>query len=898
MVSHEQSREQKHTRFTTVFTGEIDRKARMGFLMAMLVVAGLCMIPFLVISFFSETSLGVLVFDVAVLGWVVMSLLLLKYDKEGLLTSVVAAGGAGALSTWMVLSGILGQGSEVWGVIFPFVAFAVLGGKLGLFTSAAYFSVIVVSLVHAGNWSYFEIFRFATAIVAVSVISYYYERSRQFTLTSLRRHAGSLYRSEKKYRRLFEESNDGIFLHTIDGALIDVNDAACKVVGYTRDTLLLMNIHELFGETQADMSWEAMEDTKRIGSRRFESSFKRADNRVVPVEVSSRVVDKKKGTIQTIVHDIAQRKLSEKREHEYAEHMRFLSESAVRFLEVASTDDQVYEVIGEGLAKLLPRAQIVLCEIQNSSNLFTVKCVYGIEKSVLGKAAEALGFDPVGKTIKGSGKHIPSLLSDRLVFLRRGLRELGQGAVPDQALSALHRLLRIEQVALMGLVHEGNLVGAVYIMLPRGKTLSNGEFVEAFIRQSSIALRRRALERELVKARETAEKANRTKGNFLANISHEVRTPMNAVIGMTNLALDQSGSSEQLAYLREAKHAAFSLLSILDDVLDFSRIESGRMRIEAVPFALREVLNHIRSMMYPRAAGKSLEFTVDVDPAVPDSLIGDSVRIRQVLVNLLSNAFKYTEKGRVALRVTAEPGNNGHDLTAVFEVEDTGMGIPEDHLESVFESFTQVDGSTTRAHGGAGLGLSICRELSQLMHGDLRVTSNVGEGSVFSFRVPLKPCSEQAITKTEKSGIVVSEELCRQIEGYQVLVAEDTDLNRLVVVKMLEKWGVKTIEACNGKEAVEKLQAHPVDMILMDVQMPQMDGFEATRKIRENDAIRVPIVALTAHAREEDRKKCLDAGMDDYLAKPVSPEELRDTIARWLLTRTSELDPVGPAPSS
>lgn len=870
-----------HTRFAPIFSNEIDRHSRSKLLTAFLSVAVLVTIPFLVIDLvqFDRT---VFLFDVVVLGWLLSCLIMLLGLKKSDSAAVMMVVGGGILSLAMFFSGIIGPGADLWGVVFPFIAFALLGRVRGLVVSGVYTATILLGSSIGEIRSAIEILRLGTSLVCVIGISYLYEQSRERTLGRFREHADSLYHSEKKYRKLFEESNDGIFLHDLDGSILDANAAACGLVGYTRDTLLLMNVYELFAEPHTEMSWDAMEDTRKIGSKRFESSFKRADNRVVPVEVSSRVVDRERGTIQTIAHDIAQRKLSELREKEYSSYMRFLSESATKLLETTSTDDQVYGIIGEGLAQLVPQSPIVLCEIESATERFAVKSIHGIPGEELVKAQEILGFSPVGKTFKGP-RDRSQLVSDRLLSFRQGLWSLSAEMLPEECVEKLRATFPYDSFFLMGLVHEGNLVGAVFILTHSDKHIENKEFVEAFIRQSSIALRRLTLEREVVAAREAAERANRTKGSFLANISHEVRTPMNAVIGMTNLALDLCTVPEQQIYLNEAKHAAFSLLSVLDDVLDFSRIESGRLHIDHTPFALRELLRHIESMMAPRSEEKPVTFSVKVDTTIPDSLVGDAIRIRQILLNLLSNAFKFTHQGHVALRVSLEGTPLDHPLMIVFEVSDTGIGIPQQHIASIFESFTQVDGSTTRSAGGAGLGLAICKELARLLNGDVTVSSVVGQGSVFKFRVPLGRSAAELTPQVTSSRPEIDNPTER-LSGLSILVAEDTELNRFVVVKTLEKWGVRVTEAEDGAEAIQKLEENRIDLVLMDIQMPNVDGLEAVRRIRRGDKGDIPIIALTAHAREEDRKKCLETGMNDYIVKPISPEILRDVILRWVVS--------------
>lgn len=665
-----------------------------------------------------------------------------------------------------------------------------------------------------------------------------------------------LMEGQTRLANIIESAMDAIIIVDDEHRIVLFNQAAEAMFGYLRDEVRGQKVNMLMPErfsSQHDAWMDAFRrgDTKmaRLGSRKRQVTGRRAGGEEFPVEVAISLFEEGgRAVFSAVVRDMAEYYAAEAALRDSETRFRELFEySPVAYLalneqgRIQDCNEPLAQLLGYPGPRLQDRALAELCSggADGLNAMLSILSGHGTASGEL-------------QLTRADGQELSVLLEGRAQHDPDG------GFV--RAHCILHDITRRQRDAL--------------------RLRRMNEQLEARVTERT---------RELVAARDQAEAASRAKGEFLANMSHEIRTPLNSIIGFCALALRTELDDKQRGYLEKVEFSGNHLLRLLNDILDVAKIEAGKQELESVPFSLREHMEQLMQMARDRAEDKGLQVELQLDPHLPALLVGDALRLDQVVLNLVSNAIKFTERGKVGVGVVLlERGEAGARLR--FEISDTGIGIEPAAVESLFQPFEQADSSTTRRYGGTGLGLTISRQLVELMGGQIGVRSEPGVGSTFFFEIIL-PVSESV-------PLELPPRPQGALHGMRVLLAEDYAFNRDLITELLQELGVEVLLADNGEDVLRTLQREPVDLVLMDVQMPQMDGLEATRLIRAQgrwDAL--PIVAMTANAYSDDREACLAAGMTDFLAKPVRPELLEGMLRRFYAGGHHGAVRQGPAPA-
>ena len=654
--------------------------------------------------------------------------------------------------------------------------------------------------------------------------------------------------SAESYRRQFAENRAIMLLvDQYDGQILDANAAALAFYGYSREQMLAMPITAITAVFGAEVPLDKDAFAAEHG-RLFQFQHRLAGGMLRDVEVSSSLIQfGDRPVIHAIVHDVTERK--------QAEEARAASLSLLKAT-LDSTADGILVVDGQG-------------QIVKWNKKFAA--MWHLSETVLASQEGAQAMESVLSQLVH-----PELFVDKV-------RELY--AMPD---ASSFDQLDFKDGRVFERYSQPQKIGEIVV----GRVWSFRDITERKQAEEKLLETNRYLEEATLRA----EAASVAKSQFMANMSHEIRTPMNGVMGMTGMLLDTQLDDEQRSYVEIVQSSGQALLELINDLLDLSNIEAKRLALEVLDFDLRTALDDFVELFAVRAQHKGLEFGCTIDPAVPTLLVGDSGRLRQVLVNLAGNAIKFTPAGEVFLSVSID-AETADQVTLHFEVRDTGIGVPQDKIGMIFNVFQQVDGSHSRKFGGTGLGLAISKRLVEMMGGQIGIVSEEGKGSAFWFTVLMAkqggatgecvlpvPGEFQEGQRFLGEGHAVPED---QWARYRILLAEDNIVNQQVALGVLAKLGYRVDVVANGKEAVAALEIQPYALVLMDIQMPEMDGLEATRCIRSGKSNatnpNVPIIAMTANALQGDRKRCLEAGMDDYISKPFTKQSLIVALEKWLV---------------
>lgn len=706
----------------------------------------------------------------------------------------------------------------------------------------------------------------------------------------------SLREKEQELDTIFENLPSTIFVKEADQlSFVRLNRAGELLLGKSRDEMIGKNDYDFFPKEQADF---------------FVSKDLQVLNSGLPVDIAEETVDTPQGTrllytrkvcirdddghpkyLLGISDDITERKKSDAFNKRTTEILEMIA--------TGKTASQVYDAIALMYEGRHPGLRCSLLELEDGVLLHGgapsmpkeyCEAVHGLKNgpeigscgtsTYTGKrcVVENIETDPKWADIKG-------------VAMPHGMRSCWSEPIINS---------------------KGEVLGAfgMYYDYPSTPNEDESEDLTSAARLASIVMERDQAHNELEQhrqrledlvskrtlqleeAKKEAEKANHAKGLFLANMSHEIRTPMNAIIGMTHLALQTELDAKQHNFIIKAHNSAESLLGILNDILDFSKIEAGKIDLEETNFELQEVINNMENMVKFRAEEKNLKCTLNIHDGIPRNLIGDSLRISQVLINLTNNAVKFTPNGGAVSTSVSLKEELEDTVVLKFSVTDTGIGLSPEQQKKLFKSFSQADTSTTRQFGGTGLGLAISSKLVTQMGGDIWIESEEHKGSTFHFTIKLRKQNSILEKQTERTActrlvgfnrLVESNESLQSIKGAKILLVEDNELNMELAVELLSMHGLHVETAFNGQEALDLLETHPFDCILMDCQMPVMDGYEATRQIRRQKRFNnVPIIAMTANAMKGDKEKVIKAGMNDHIAKPINPDSMFITIATWV----------------
>ena len=684
--------------------------------------------------------------------------------------------------------------------------------------------------------------------------------------------------SEEKYKLLTSLLPEMVFETNLDGQLLFVNLKAITVFEYGSDFYINnLNFIELISyEDQRRYSREI----KKIAAADCDA-FEMDCNAVtkfgrkfpVKLHITKTYANNILSGLNILMLDQTIKKYAEN----YQQNLSFLSKSALNFLTL-SNDDDIFIFVGKNLSKFASRSIVAVFSYDQNSDISKMRYVSSGIYAYLFDLMDILGKPLEEHEISLPDRFKSKYLSDKTLKKLDNLNGFWDEAVLAK-IEKIENLLNIDNYYSMGIVRDGKLYGGLLIATTSKSKSIDTQTIETFIYQAGIALHRKQIDNELMKAKLVAEESDRLKSAFLANMSHELRTPLNGILGLAQVMLNSENIAPEVHNnVKIIVESGNSLLSLIEDILDLSKIEADQLKIKNMPFILNTLMAQLYSIfsvhpvfMKKNVFQKNIKLMYD-KPDEVISILSDPDRIKQIFFNLICNALKFTQNGFVRFGCTVE----NDEIT--FYVKDSGIGIPQDQQETIFARFTQVDSTLSRKFKGSGLGLAISKGLTTLLNGDIWCESELGKGSTFYFKIPYIPAEIPILTEISNIDINMDYKWCNNT----ILVVEDDVINFKVIEAMLRSTKVKIIHASNGLQAIETITKNPqISLVLMDVHLPEMSGLEATTKIKEINPT-LPVIAQTANAMAEDREICIAAGCADYISKPIDMKELLGKMGRYM----------------
>ena len=688
--------------------------------------------------------------------------------------------------------------------------------------------------------------------------------------------------AEEKYKVLTSLLPEMIIETDINERLTYVNLKALEIFEYGSDYINNLCFSELISPEDrkrcADYFKKVIAGELGIPEAEYMAITKSSRRFPVTVHATRMYSNNEYAGLSVIMFDKTAQKTAEKKALSYEENMSFLSTSALKFL-TFSSDDDIFIFIGKSLSKFASKSIAVVFSHDQTSNTSNIRYISGIYPHIE-DLMDILGKPPEDFTFRLPSKFRSKYLSGKILKrLDGGLKNAMADDWSLEKADQIQKLLRVDHYYSMGIARDGKIYGGLLIATRSDTEPVDKKTIETFIYQAGIALHRKQIDNELMKAKLAAEESDRLKSAFLANMSHEVRTPLNGILGIAQVMLKSDTIDQNFRNdVKMIVESGTSLLALIEDIMDISKIEAGQMKIKYKPFLLNNLMDQLYSMflvhplyLHKNSGQKNIELKyVKSDGNI--TIMSDPDRLQQIFVNLIGNALKFTQKGFVSFGYTIKRQE------IIFHVKDSGIGIPKDKTEHVFERFTQVDNTLARKFSGSGLGLAISKGLTTLLNGKIWCESNLGKGSHFYFTIPYHPTTMMTANGAPQKKTPTDYDWSK----YTVLIVEDDIINFKVIEAMLRNTKINIIHADNGVLAIEHVQLFPqIDIVLMDVHLPEMSGLEATGRIKKINWD-LPVIAQTANAMSEDKDRCLEAGCADYISKPIDMGDLFAKIAKYL----------------